>query len=42
MEAKVTRELIKIAELNKEIATTVDKINILRSDIDTIIKEIEG
>ena len=42
VEAKDTREVIKIAELNEEIATTVEKINELRLDIDKIIKEIEG
>ncbi len=42
VEAKDTREVIDIAVLNKEIATTVSKIDILRADIDTIVKEIEG
>ncbi len=42
VETKDTREVIDIVELNKEIATTVGKINALRSDIDTIVKEIEG
>ena len=41
VEAKDTREIIDIAELNKEIATTVSKIDKLRSDIDEIVKEIE-
>lgn len=42
VEAKDTREVINIDELNKEIAQTVSKINVLRSDIETIVKEIEG
>jgi len=41
VEAKDTREDIDIAELNKEIATTVDKIDRLRADIDAIVNEIE-
>ncbi|MCT4637465.1 MAG: type I restriction-modification system subunit M [Bacteroidales bacterium] len=41
VEAKDTREVIDIAELNKEIAATVSKITSLRSDIDNIVKEIE-
>ena len=40
-EAKDTREVIDIAELNVEIKTTVGKINRLRSDIDAIINEID-
>ena len=42
VEAKDTREVIDITELNSEIKTTVEKINKLRSDIDTIVAEIEG
>ncbi len=42
VEAKDTREIINISELNKEIALTVDKINKLRTDIDEIVKEING
>ena len=42
VEAKDTREKIDIVELNKEIATTVSKIDTLRSDIDAIIAEIEN
>lgn len=42
VEAKDTREKVDIEELNNEIAKTVAKINALRSDIDTIIKEIEA
>ncbi|MCT4615819.1 MAG: type I restriction-modification system subunit M [Marinifilaceae bacterium] len=41
VEAKDTREVIDIVELNKEIATTVSKIDKLRSSIDEIVKEIE-
>ena len=40
VEAKDTREKIDIDELNAEIATTVEKINQLRADIDLIVKEI--
>jgi type I restriction enzyme M protein len=42
VEAKDTREVIDIVELNKEIKTTVEKIDKLRSDIDAIVAEIEG
>lgn len=42
VEAKDTREVINITELNQEIADTVEKINKLRVDIDAIIKEIEA
>lgn len=42
VEPKDTREKIDIEVLNKEIAATVKKINILRADIDDIVKEIEG
>lgn len=42
VEAKDNREVIDIAELNSKIAKTVEKINILRADIDKIIKEIEN
>ncbi len=41
VEAKDNREQVDIKELNKEIATTVQKIEKLRFDIDEIIKEIE-
>jgi type I restriction enzyme M protein len=41
VEAKDKREKIKIEELNAEISKTVEKINILRANIDKIIKEIE-
>ena len=40
--AKDNREKINIAELNKEVSKTVEKINTLRADIDLIIKEIEA
>jgi type I restriction-modification system DNA methylase subunit len=42
VEAKDTREVVDISELNAELATTVAKINRLRTDIDAIIAEIEG
>ncbi|MEG3767075.1 type I restriction-modification system subunit M [Alteromonas sp. 14N.309.X.WAT.G.H12] len=42
VEAKDTREVIDITELNAELKTTVAKIDALRSDIDAIILEIEG
>ena len=42
VEAKDTREVINTTELNKEIETTVNKIEGLRRDIDTIVAEIEG
>jgi type I restriction enzyme M protein len=42
VEAKDTREVIDIAELNAELQTTVEKINHLRAAIDTIVAEIEG
>lgn len=41
VEAKDTREIINIAELNAEIAQTVSKIDSLRIAIDNIIKEID-
>lgn len=40
IETKDNREQVDIAELNNEIAKTVEKINALRADIDKIIKEI--
>jgi len=40
VEAKDTREVIDITELNAEIKTTVGKIDRLRTDIDSIIAEI--
>lgn len=42
VEARDTREVINITELNKQIKTTVSKIDGLRRDIDTIVAEIEG
>lgn len=42
VEAKDTREIISIAELNAELKTTVAKIDQLRKEIDTIVAEIEG
>ncbi len=42
VEAKDTREVINITELNSEIKTTVAKIDQLRTDIDAIVLEIEG
>ena len=38
---KDNREKVNIAELNKEVAKTVEKIDQLRADIDAIINEIE-
>ena len=40
VEAKDTREKIDIVKLNKSLETTVSKVNELRSDIDTIVKEL--
>lgn len=42
VEAEDTREVIDIKQLNTEIATTVERINVLRTEIDDIIAEIEG
>jgi len=42
VEPKDTREVIDITELNKEISKTVERITVLRQDIDAIVKEIEG
>ncbi len=42
VEAKDTREVINITELNAEIKTTVSKIDALRREIDAITAEIEG
>ncbi len=42
VQAKDTREIVDITELNAEIKSTVKKIDKLRIDIDTIIAEIEG
>ncbi|EPC3566009.1 TPA: type I restriction-modification system subunit M [Klebsiella pneumoniae] len=42
VEAKDTREIVHIAELNAELKTTVSKIDQLRKDIDSIVAEIES
>ncbi|KZK73876.1 MAG: hypothetical protein A3K90_03545 [Pelodictyon luteolum] len=42
VDGKDPREVIDIAKLNAELKTTVARINQLRSDIDTIVSEIEG
>jgi type I restriction enzyme M protein len=42
VEAKDTREVIDITQLNAELKTTVAKIDQLRGDIDAIVLEIEG
>jgi type I restriction enzyme M protein len=42
VEAKDTREVVDITELNAEIQSTVKKIDTLRKDIDAIIAEIEA
>ncbi|HCR4018671.1 TPA: type I restriction-modification system subunit M [Morganella morganii] len=42
VEAKDSREVINITELNAELKTTVAKIDQLRKDIDAIVAEIEG
>ncbi|AQT44821.1 type I restriction enzyme M protein [Bartonella apihabitans] len=42
VEAKDTREVIDITQLNEEIRQTVTKIDALRHDIDRIIAEIEA
>ena len=42
VEAKDTREVIDITQLNAELKTTVAKIDQLRTDIDAIVAEIEG
>lgn len=42
VEAKDTREIVNITELNAELKKTVAKIDQLRTDIDTIVAEIEG
>jgi type I restriction enzyme M protein len=40
--AKDNREKVDIAVLNEEVSKTVEKINMLRADIDKIINEIEN
>jgi len=42
VEAKDTREVVDIAQLNAELKTTVTRIDRLRKDIDAIVAEIEG
>ncbi|EKF9791671.1 type I restriction-modification system subunit M [Vibrio cholerae] len=42
VEAKDTRELVDIVELNAKLKTTVANIDQLRKDIDAIVAEIEG
>jgi type I restriction enzyme M protein len=42
IEAKDNREIVDIAALNAELASTVAKIDRLRADIDAIVAEIEG
>jgi len=42
VEAKDNREKVDITVLNKEVKKTVEKIDKLRADIDTIVKEIEA
>lgn len=42
VEARDTREVIDIDELNREIAATVSKVNGLRKDLDAIVAKIEG
>ena len=42
IEARDTREVVDIAQLNAELKITVAKIDQLRKDIDAIVAEIEG
>ncbi len=42
IDTKDIREKIDIVELNNEISITVEKIDVLRADINSIIKEIEA
>ncbi|MDL1865841.1 type I restriction-modification system subunit M [Betaproteobacteria bacterium PRO4] len=42
VEARDTREVVDIAQLNAELKTTVARIDQLRKDIDAIVAEIEG
>lgn len=42
VEAEDKREVIDIAKLNAEVAQTVKRIDVLRADIDSIIKELEA
>ena len=42
IEAEDTREVINIGQLNVQIKKTVERINVLRSDIDSVIAELEA
>jgi type I restriction enzyme M protein len=42
VEAKDTREVVDITELNEELKTTVARIDQLRAGIDAIVADIEG
>ena len=42
VEAKDTREVVEIAQLNANLKTTVARIDQLRTEIDAIVSEIEG
>jgi len=42
VDAKDTREVVDIGQLNADLASTVAKIDRLRTDIDAIVAEIEG
>ncbi len=42
VEARDNREVINISELNRQIEATVNRIDGLRKDIDSIVAEIEG
>ncbi len=42
VQAKDTREVVDITQLNAKLKTTVAKIDQLRTSIDTIVAQIEG
>ena len=42
VEARNTREVVNIAQLNTELKNTVSRITELRTEIDAIVAEIEG
>ncbi len=42
VEARDTREVVDIAELNSDLKTTVARIDQLRKEIDAIVAEIEA
>lgn len=42
VEAKDSREVVDITQLNAELKTTVARIDLLRSDIDAIVAQIES